>query len=125
MLKKIRIKLADLFLDMAIRLDFEMVLMFVMDARDLIDAQIAKQSAQEHLERVFNAINTPTKRGRPAGSKDKKPRQATLDAPKRKVGRPLGSKDKKPRVAREGVKLGRPKGRKDSVGKALNGSGHA
>jgi hypothetical protein len=122
MIKKFRFWLADMCLDMAIRLHFEMVLMFVMDARDLIDEQIAKQSAQEHLDRVFNAINTPTKRGRPKGSKDKKPRVPREGV---KLGRPLGVKDSKPRVSRTGKKLGRPVGSKDSVGKMLNGGGHA
>lgn len=99
MLKTIRIWMADMLITLAMMADFDSVLMFIMDARDMIDERIATEKAErEALERMFNAMTTPTKRGRPKGSKDTKPR-----------------------VAREGVKLGRPKGRKDSVGKMVNG----
>jgi hypothetical protein len=95
MIKKIRLWLADKLITLAMMANFDSVLLFVIESMETLDKRLAE-------ERVVEARDKPTKRGRPKGSKDSKPR-----------------------VAREGVKLGRPAGRKDSAGKAVNGGGHA
>lgn len=91
MIKKLRFWLADKFLSWAMRLDFDMVLEFVMTSHDAIITRAAELEAERKAA-------------------------ARAARPKRKIGRPLGSKDKAPRKRREGVKLGRPLGSKDRVG---------
>lgn len=90
MVKNLRFWLADKFLSWAMRLDFDMVLEFVMTSHDAIMVRAAELEAERQADK----------------------RQATLDT-KPKRGRPLGSKT---RNVRPGVKLGRPKGSKDRVG---------
>ena len=67
MIKKLRFWLADKFLSWAIRIDFDMVLEFVMYSMEAIQTRIAELEADKRQA----TLDTKPKRGRPKGSKDR------------------------------------------------------